>query len=548
MSASGITRRELVRRGGLLSLVPALFRGRAAAAEPAAVTPTAPAQPAGPGLRLGPEIYQSIGVRPLINAKGTHTIIGGSTMLPEVRAAMDAASRHYVHLDELNDAIGARLSELTGAEWGMVTSGAAAALTLATAACVTGGNPDLHIRIPDLRGFPRDECIIPKQSRTQYDASVRAVGVGMLEVQTVEELDAAFGPRTALVYLMARPDTGGPLNPKAIYEAAKKHGVPVLVDAAAEILTVPNVHLQAGADLVAYSGGKCLRGPQSAGLLLGRKDLVKAAWVGSAPHHGFARGFKVGKEEAIGMLMAVEMWFRRDHAAEWKLWESWLDHVSRRLSAIDGVRTHVSQPDTADECPGPCGLSNRMPSLHIRWVRKRLGVTGAAVARQLFETVPRVVLPEARGRLGPDETGLTIDPYMMAPGDERVIADRLYAVLSNPPRTAEKPPAPPAGDLSGTWEVRIAYAASASTHALHLRQRGSEIDGMHQGDFVTRDAKGTIDGDRVRIRSEYPESHGDALNFTFSGQLAGDEMAGELDMGEYLKASWTAKRHAGGRA
>ena len=533
MSASGITRRELVRRGGLLSLLPALFRGGAAAAEPVA---TAPAAAAGAGLRLGPEIYQSIGVRPFVNARGTYTILTGSTLLPEVRAAMGDASRHYVHLDELAEGVGKRLAELTQAEWGMVTTGCSAALTHATMACVTGGNPDLHVRLPDLRGFAKDECIIPKHSRNVYDAAVRVVGVRVVEVATAEELEAAFGPRTALVYILAGPNAdAGPLSTKALCEAAKKRAVPVLVDAAAEILTVPNVHLQLGADLVGYSGGKCLRGPQAAGLLLGRKDLVKAAWVGSAPHHGFGRGFKVGKEEAIGMLMAVEMWFRRDHEAEWKQWQSWIDHIARRVSTIEGVATSVTPPD---------GLSNRMPTLQIRWDRARLDVTGEAVARLLFETAPRVSLFPARGTLAANETGLAIGPYMMAPGDEQVVAERLHAVLKNPPRAEAKPQAPPAADVTGTWAVRIQYAACSSTHALHLRQRGNAIDGMHQGDFLTREAKGTVDGDRVRIRSEYPESHGDALGFTFSGQLTGDEMGGELDMGEYLKATWTAKRHA----
>ncbi len=537
MTASGITRRELVRRGGLLSLLPALLRGRAAAAEPVTA---APATTAGAGLRSGPEIYQSIGVRPFVNARGTYTILTGSTLLPEVRAAMSDASRHYVHLDELAEGVGQRLAELTQAEWGMVTTGCSAALTHATMACVTGGNPDLHVRLPDLRGFARDECIIPKHSRNVYDAAVRAVGVRVVEVATAEELEAAFGPRTALVYILAGPEAdSGPLSTKALCEAAKKRGVPVLVDAAAEILSVPNVHLQLGADLVGYSGGKCLRGPQAAGLLLGRKDLVKAAWVGSAPHHGFGRGFKVGKEEAIGMLMAVEMWFKRDHDAEWKQWQGWIDDIARRVAAIGGVTTSVTPPE---------GLSNRMPTLQIRWDRARLGVSGEAVARQLFASAPRVSLFPARGKLAENETGLTIGPYMMAPGDEKVVAERILAALSGATREANKPQAPPAADLSGTWEVRIQYAATSSTHALHLRQRGNVVEGMHQGDFVTRAARGTIDGDAVRIRSDYPESQGDALGFTFSGRLAGDEMGGELDMGEYQKASWTAKRPVTGRA
>jgi L-seryl-tRNA(Ser) seleniumtransferase len=528
---AGITRRELVRRGGLLSLVPAFLRGSTAAAEPAA----APALPAGPGLRPGPEIYHSIGVRPFVNARGTYTILTGSTALPEVRAAMEAASRHYVHLDELAEAVGKRLAELTQAEWGMVTVGCSAALTHATVACLTGGNPDLHVRLPDLRGFPKDECIIPKHSRNVYDAALRTTGVKVIEVETAEQLEAAFGPRTALAYILAGPNADeGPTSTKAVCEAAKKRGVPVLVDAAAEGLTVPNVHIQLGAALVGYSGGKCLRGPQAAGLLLGRKDLVKAAWVGSAPHHGFGRGFKVGKEEALGMLMAVEMWFRRDHEAEWKQWQSWLDTIARRVQTVPGVTTSVTQPE---------GLSNRMPTLQIRWDKTAIPVSGEAVARQLFDGAPRVSLFPARGKQGATETGLSIGPYMMAAGDEIVVAERVVAALKNPVRTEAKAVGAPAGDVSGSWDVRVEYAASASTHVLHLRQRGSEIDGMHQGDFVTREARGTLDGDLVQIRSSYPESYGDSLNFTFNGTLAGDAIEGELDMGEYLKARFTAKRH-----
>ncbi len=532
MSASGITRRELVRRGGLLAL-PVFLGGREAAAFGATA---APAPPALAGLRIGPDLFQSIGVRPFVNARGTYTILTGSTMLPEPRAAMQEASRHFVHLDELAEAIGRRLAELTQAEWGLVTNGCAAALTHATAACVTGGNPDLHVRVPDLRGFPRDECIIPKHSRNVYDAAVRAVGVRVVEVETAEELEAAFGPRTALVYILAGPNADeGPLSTKAVCEAAKKRGVPVLVDAAAEILTVPNVHIQLGADLVGYSGGKCLRGPQAAGLLLGRKDLVKAAWVGSAPHHGFARGYKVGKEEAMAMLAAVEAWTKRDYDAEIRTWQSWVDAIAKRIAPIDGVRTSVTPPHE---------LSNRMPVLQIRWDKAKLGTTGEAVAKLLFESEPRISLFPARGKLDGNETGLTIGPYMMSPGDEKVVAERLFAVLSKPPRVEEKPPAAPAADLSGTWHVRIQYAASVSTHRLDIRQRGNDLDGTHQGDFVSRDLRGTIDGDAVRIRSSW--EHGDSVNYTFAGKVSGDEMAGELNMGEYLDARFTAKRH--GRA
>ncbi len=170
------------------------------------------------------------------------------------------------------DAAGKRLAELTGAEWGMVTAGCAAAMSHATAACVAGGNPDLHVRIPDLTGFAKDEVIIPTHSRNVYDAAIRAVGVKIIEVDTPEALQLAIGPKTAMIYFFAgaRNETG-PMSLEAIAAIAKPHGVPIMVDAAAEVLTIPNIHLQRGATLVGYSGGKIIRGPQSAGMLLGRE-------------------------------------------------------------------------------------------------------------------------------------------------------------------------------------------------------------------------------------------------------------------------------------
>jgi uncharacterized pyridoxal phosphate-dependent enzyme len=538
MSADGISRRELFKQGGLLggalalpSLLPASAEG--AAARPPAAAPKV-ATPAGVGLRIGPDIYESIGVRPIVNARGTFTIISGSTMLPEVREAMAAASQHYVHLDELAEAIGGRLATLTGAEFGLVTSGCSAALTHATTACVAGGNPDLHVRIPNLDGFPKDEVIIPKHSRNVYDAAIRSVGVRVIEVSTPAELEAALGPRTALVYILAGPEADESALPtKVIAQAAQARGVPVLVDAAAEMLTVPNVHLQSGATLVAYSGGKCLRGPQAAGLLLGRKDLVKAAWVHSAPHHGFARGYKVGKEEAIGMLMAVEMWMKRDHDAEWARWTSWIDHVATRVSTLPGVTTAKVQPK---------GLSNRMPSLRVFWNRAQVGMSGDQVARTLFEGTPRVGVFAARHDTDQALTGVAVNPYMMAAGDEKVVADRLVAILTNPTRKDEAAPAAPAADVSGQWDVRVEYAASASNHGLTLRQKGSDVDGAHRGDFQTRDLSGTIDGDTVRLRSSL--GGGDSVNYTFNGKVSGDEMSGTLDMGEYLAGRWSARRKA----
>jgi L-seryl-tRNA(Ser) seleniumtransferase len=524
----GVSRRELFRRGGIIGLGGLLPQAQARGA-------------AATGLQPGANLYRSIGVRPLINCRGTLTIIGGSIELPEVRAAKDLANQQHAQLDEVMEAVGRRLAELTGAEWGMVSSGCAAAMSHATAACVAGGNPDLHVRIPDLAGFAKDEVIIPGHSRNVYDAAIRAIGVKVIEVESREELESAIGPRTAMIYIFAGPraETGSPTFDE-ILQVATRRNVPTMVDAAAEILTIPCVYLERGATLVGYSGGKVIRGPQSAGLLLGRKDLVKAAWVHSAPHHGYSRAMKVGREEMIGMLMAVEMWAKRDHEREWKQYLERLDHIARRVSKIAGVTTAVREPT---------GRSNRSPSLSVRWEAGRLGITGQEVAHILDTTDPRIVLGgggRGRGRGQPTEsgdTGVSITAYMMMPGDEKTVADRLFEVLSAKHQLkAAEAMKTPAGDLSGRWEVEIQYAAGRSTHTLHLTQQENGIGGAHQGDFVTRDVTGTISGDTVRFSSVQTERHGDSLNYRFSGRITGETMSGALDLGEYLGATWAARR------
>jgi D-glucosaminate-6-phosphate ammonia-lyase len=523
--AAALTRRDLFTTGSILA-IPALLRGRASAVPP-------PATPSTGGLQVGPNIYQSIGVRPFISGTGTLTVNGGSLELPEVRAAMDAAAQHMVQLDELMEAVGRRLAELTHAEWGIVTAGCAAAMTHATSACVAGGNPDKHIHLPNAAGLDKDEVIIPKHSRNNYDAAIRAVGVRIIEVENAQELEAAIGPRSAMIYIFAGPRAdAGPPSFEEITRIARQHNIPVLTDAAAEVLTIPNVHLQRGSTMVAYSGGKQLRGPQCSGLLLGRKDLLKAAWVHSAPHHGFSRNMKVGKEEIIGALAAVEAWVKRDHKAEWQAMLARLDHIAKKTSSIDGVSTEVREPT---------GLSNRSPGLSVRWDAAKLGITGRQVSHILNTTDPRILVGGSQG----SQNGISITAFNLASGDERVVADRLHAVLSAP-RAANttEPPKQPVADLSGVWDLHIEYAASTGEHSLSLQQQDGHIQGVHRGEFVARDLAGSVDGDTVEMRSSLPEQTiGNALNFTFTGKITGDTMSGDLDMGEYLSARWSAKRH-----
>jgi len=492
---------------------------------------TAPGLAAVPAVQAAPaaaasNVYSAIGVKPIINARGTFTILSGSTMLKEAREAASQAAQHYVHIDELMDAAGARLAALTGAEWGLVSCGCAAAITHAAAACVAGGNPDLHVRLPDLRGFQKDEVIIPGHSRNVYDAAVRAVGVRIVEASTPAELELAIGPRTAMIYILAGPGADrSPLNTETICGIAKKHNVPVLVDAAAEILTVPNVHLAKGATMVTYSGGKCIRGPQTAGLLLGRKDLIQAAWVHSAPHHGFSRGLKIGKEETMAMLAAVEMWSKRDHKAEWQRWLSWLATIEKPLRELKHLKLTIHEPDE---------LSNRTPALQIRWNPAETGWTGAEMERILFSGEPRIATAIA----GPG--GINIVAYMLHEHDIAPIANRLPAALAKQSSQPQAPSAPSA-NVAGRWKVRVEFTAGSSTHFFDFSPDGSNLRGTHQGDFVSRGISGKINGASLDFSSSYSERSGDSLQYRFTGAIQSDgSLRGELNMGEYRAAKWSA--------
>ncbi len=531
LSSWGVSRRSLFRQGGLLAAAQALGGG---------LQRTASAAP----LQLG-NLYRSIGVRPVINARGTFTIITGSTTLPEVKKAMEEASRSFVDMDELMDGVGKRLAELSGAEWGIVTAGCCAAITHCTASAIAGGNPERMQRLPNVAGL-KNEVIVPAYSHNVYDHAVRMLGVKLVIVRDIAELEPAFNERTAMVYILAGNGDEGPLGTKAVSDVAKRKNVPVLVDAAAEILTLnPNVHLQRGATAVAYSGGKCIRGPQAAGLLLGEKSLLQGAWINSAPHHAFGRSVKVGKEEIMGMLAAVEMWVKRDHKAEWKEWEDRLALIANSVKRVDGVTTKVNQPNE--------GLSNRTPSLQITWDHSKINITGAELAKMVRDTEPRMILASGNGTRGGASTNSSVSvvPYQMTPGDEKVVADRLHALLSKPPKI-DPPPAPPEGQpasVAGQWELKMEFMRGSVNHSLVLEQDGGKLMGTHHGEFAAGDLNGTVAANTVRFQSGYP-TEGTRVSYQFTGKVEGGKMSGTVALGEYGEARWTAERHqyrAGGR-
>jgi D-glucosaminate-6-phosphate ammonia-lyase len=477
-------------------------------------------------------VYEAVGVEPIINCRGTFTIIGGSVERPEVRAAMDAAAQLFVQYDELALGVGKKLGELTGAEWGVVSAGCAAGMKHFTVACVTGGNPEKLVRIPDLSGFEKTEVIIPAYSRNVYDHAIRNVGVTIITVNSSEELQSAMSSRTAMIYLMSGGQANsGPMSLEAIAKIAAPKNIPILVDAAAEDLTIPNVHLKKGATAVVYSGGKALCGPQCAGLLLGKKDLLMSAWQASAPHHGPGRDNKVGREETLGMLAAVETWIKRDHAAEWKRWLTWLDAISKRVGGIESVKTRVIEPTD---------LSNRTPQLVITWDPAKLNITGEDIAEQFGRTKPRIALGGGTREQG--STYISITTGQMQPGDEKVVAERLFEVLSQKRQPKKTGMVPASVSINGHWDVEMTFFSSIANHAFIIEQDGNWLQGSHKGEYSVNELQGNIEGNEVKIRATSRQP-GDSITFMFSGAVKDDVITGSVYMGEYMTGTFVAKKH-----
>ena len=522
-------RRELIKGLTFLPLAGAIT-GSPESAMGAVKEFIAPVLPDGP-LTPGPQIFQSIGVEPVINCRGTFTIIGGSIELPEVRAAMDSASRHFVQMDELADAVGKRLAELTGAEWGMVTAGCAAALKMATAACVAGGNPEkLHL-IPDLSGLDKTEVIIPAGSFSAYDFAIQNIGVKIIRVETIEELKDALGPKTAMIKLSGGNLVPGSMSLEVIAAITKPLNIPILADAAAEILTIPNVHLKNGATMVAYSGGKAICGPQCAGLLLGPKNILMSAWQASSPHHGPGRDNKVGREETLGMLAAVETWVKMDHAAREKNWMNWVNAIARRVSGIESVKTTIREPE---------GINNRSASLSISWDPAKLHLSSAELIQELISSKPRITVGGGRST-DPGMASISINASQMQPGQDKIVGDKIFELLSKKrsPKVEASMKAP-SSKIGGRWDLEIDYFSSKSDHILYLEQDGNWLKGIHKTDFSVREVSGSIEGNEVKFLSP---GRRPAVSYTFSGTISGDTISGKIDMGEFLTANFSGKKN-----
>ena len=379
-----------------------------------------PAEDLSPGSER--DFFRELGVRTFINAAGTYTLLSASLMLPEVVAAMSFAAKHFVDIDELQTAAGERIAQLLGCEAAMVTSGAAAALTIGTAACLTGENPVYVRQIPNLTGL-KSEVIIQKSHRFLYDHAIRNCGVRFVEIETVAELENAISRNTAMMLFFNDNEPKGMIGAKEFVALGKKNGIPTFNDAAADVPPTENLskYLKMGFDLVTFSGGKGMRGPQNAGLLLGRKDLIKAARLNSAPNgDAIGRGYKVSKEATLGMLVALEMYLKRDAEAETNEWERRIKLLAGSLADVQALKVEIFTP----------AIANHVPHLKVTWKQDRLKVSGDDIRQQLRAgTVSIEAIPTYSYEPAADCEEIRFGVWMMQPNEAEIVAQRLREVF-----------------------------------------------------------------------------------------------------------------------
>lgn len=365
-----------------------------------------------------PDVYEALGVKHVINATGTLTTLGGSLMPPEVVAAWADAARHFVDLYDLHNKVGARIAQLLGVEAALVTTGAAGALLLATAAAVTRGDAARIKRLPDTTGM-KTEVLMQKTHHTCYDNQLTDVGVKLIDVETASDVEKAVSDRTALMFYMNLAADDGRIGRAEWVELARRNRVPTLLDAAADVPPVARLseYTRIGYDLVAVSGGKALRGPNDTGLLLGRKDLIEAAKKNANPHCGvIGRMMKVSKEDMIALLAAVERFLRVDHAAEQREFERRLGVIEAALKGIPTLRAERVVPP----------IANHFPHVLLSWDEGKLRLTPDQVTRRLAEGDPPVQLGRVRGT---GAKGLLVSVFTLQDGEDKVVAERLRAVL-----------------------------------------------------------------------------------------------------------------------
>lgn len=363
------------------------------------------------------KVYEELGVTTVINGQGTMTTLGGSLIRPEVEAVMAQATKHFVSIPQLEAAAGKKIAEMLKLPEGytaLVTSGAAGAMQSGLAGILTGKSEQFIQQLPDLTGM-KSEVIIQKSHRNPFDHQLRATGVKLIEIETRDELQKAINQRTAMMHFTNFANAAGQIKVDEWPKIAAQNHIPCFIDAAADAPPVSHLwdYTRMGYDLVAFSGGKALRGPQCAGLLLGKKELIECALLNNSPYEDtLGRGQKVGKEEIVGMVKAVELYLNEDHEALTQEWWKRLDAISQQITRVEGVTTAYFVPD----------IANHVPHMQINWDPRRISLAPRAASETLRKSKPSIVVEST-------EIGLAMNSFMLQPGEERIVAEQLVQLF-----------------------------------------------------------------------------------------------------------------------
>ena len=367
-------------------------------------------------VKLNRDYFKELGIRTFINAAGTYTSMTGSLMPKEVIDAINYGSLEYVNLDELQDKVGERIAELLECEYATVSSGCFGAMSIAMAGVMSGKDPKKIKQLPDTTGL-RNEVILQESHTIGYAQALTNVGAKLVKVKTAEELENSINEKTAMLWFLNANTDRGDIKWEEFVSLGKKHNIPTFIDCAADVPPVDNLFkfTRIGFDMVAFSGGKGLRGPQSAGLLLGKKEYIEAARLHTPPRgETIGRGMKVNKEEVLGMLAALELYLSKDHQAEWKMWENQIDLISESAKSISGVETTIHVPPHA----------NHVPSLKIRWDQSKVNISPDNVRKILREGSPSIETVGNKNEIG-------ITTWMMVPGQEKIVAKKIKKILKS---------------------------------------------------------------------------------------------------------------------
>lgn len=400
-------RRDALKNLSLLPIGGGLAWGLSAS-EANAAAPAAPKR----------DLFKELGVRTFINAAGTYTFMTGSLMQDEVVEAIQATSKQFCLLDELQDKAGAKIAALTKAESAVVTAGCFSAITLGLAGVLTGNDPEKAAKLPHLEGTGmKSEVIIQKGHNIGYSQALTNTGCKIVYVETIEDVEKAISDKTALLWFLNVQSDQGQISHEQWVALGKKHNIPTMIDIAADVPPVSNLWKfnEMGFDLVCISGGKAMRGPQSAGLLMGRKDLVAAARVSMPPRGStIGRGMKVNKEEIIGMYVALEHYMAYDHEKEWKEWEGRVATIQSAVANMKGITTEVKVPK----------LGNVTPTLHVTWQKDAVKITSKELQEKLRAGNPSIEI------VNNGDEHISITTWVMRAGEEKIVAQRLKEELS----------------------------------------------------------------------------------------------------------------------